>query len=210
MDARMRGMISCLNRLLARTVLACTLLGVAACGSSGSYVWVHQRPPEPLNDGGRTLIGPGDLIEVQIYGEEEGSTTARVLADGTITLALLGPVHVAGKRSEELAASLEKQLAKYITVPKVTVMIRESLISVSVIGEVREAGVLELVGPATVLEALAKAGGLTEFANSSGIFVLRNQGDKTERIRFTYSALVQAEPAASRFHLKTGDTLVVE
>lgn len=206
----MRCLISYPDRALARAVLVCVLFGAAACSSTGKYVWVHERSPAPLSDGARTLIGPGDLIEVQVYGDEQGSTTGRVLADGTITVPLLGSVNVAGQRPEELAASLEKQLARFITVPKVTVLIRESLIAVSVIGEVREPGVHELVAPATMLEMLAKAGGLTEFADSSGIFVLRKQGENTERIRFTYSDLVQAEPAASRFHLQTGDVLVVE
>jgi polysaccharide export outer membrane protein len=70
--------------------------------------------------------------------------------------------------------------------------------------------VVVLDAPATVLHALAKAGGMTEFADGSCIFVLRPAGDKVQRIRFKYSALVEAEPSAIRFHLKTGDTLVVE
>jgi polysaccharide biosynthesis/export protein len=206
----MRGMISCAHRLLVRTVLAYTLLGALGCGSTGQYVWVDQRPPDATSADGRTVIGPGDLIEVQVYGDETMSTRGRVLADGTLTIPVLGPVAVVGMRSEELAASLDQQLKRYITAPKVTVMIQESLISVAVIGEVKQPGVVDLVAPATVLQALAKAGGMTEFADSSGIFVLRNRGNNTERIRFKYSALVQAEPAAARFQLKTRDVLVVE
>jgi polysaccharide export outer membrane protein len=198
------------QRLLALTALATTLLGAAGCGSSGRYVWVDQRPPDPAGASGRTLIGPGDVIEVQVYGDETMSTRGRVLADGMLTVPVLGPVQVTGKRPEELAASLEEQLKRFVNVPKVTVIIQESLISVAVIGEVRQAGVVDLVAPATVLEALAKAGGMTEYADSSGIFVLRNRGKDTERIRFKYSALVQAQPAAARFQLKTGDVLVVE
>jgi polysaccharide biosynthesis/export protein len=204
-----RHMISCLNRQLAITVL-CALLGTAGCGSYGQYVWVHQRPIEPASAGARNLIGPGDLLEVQVYGDEKMSIRGRVLADGTLTVPLLGPVQVVGKRPEDLSATLEEQLKRYITVPKVTVIIQESLISVAVIGEVKQAGMIELVTPATVLQALAKAGGMTEYADSSGIFVLRNTGSATQRIRFKYSALTQAEPAAIRFQLKTGDVLVVE
>ena len=203
-------MISCLDKMLVTTVLAASLLGGASCGTSGRYVWVQERPPEPANAGERTLIGVGDLIEVQVFGEETTSTTARVLGDGTVTVPLLGPVPVVGKRSEELSATLEEQLKRFIQVPQVTVLIRESLVQVAVIGEVRQAAVVDVVAPASVLEALAKAGGLTEFADESAIFVLRNQGSRTERIRFKYSALVQAEPAAARFQLKTGDVVVVE
>jgi len=99
-------MISCADRSFVRIGLICTLFcAAAACGSGGSYVWVHDRPPMPQSDG-RTLIGPGDLIEVQVYGDEQGSTTGRVLADGTITIPLLGAVPVVGKRPEELAAAV--------------------------------------------------------------------------------------------------------
>ena len=198
-----------MDRAAARA-LALGLLVAAACGPGGKYVWVNERPPEPQQAGQRTLIGPGDLIEVQVFGEEHTSTTARVLGDGTVTVPLLGSVPAVGKRPEQLAADLEAQLTRFITVPKVTVLIRESLVSVTVIGEVREPGVVDLVAPATVLEALARAGGLTEFADTSAIFVLRKRGEHTERIRFTYAALIEAEPAAARFQLKTGDALVVQ
>jgi polysaccharide export outer membrane protein len=204
------SMISRLERRLVLTVLAAALLGAAGCGPGGQYVWVQNRRAEPAGAGARTLIGVGDLIEVQVLGEETTSTTARVLGDGTITVPLLGPVAVVGKRPEELAAALEEQLKRYIQVPKVTVLIRESLVQVAVIGEVRQGGVVDVVAPAAVLEALAKAGGLTEFADTSAIFVLRKRGSQTERIRFKYSALIEAEPAAASFALQTGDVVVVE
>jgi polysaccharide export outer membrane protein len=190
--------------------LVCALLGAAGCGPGGRYVWVAQRPPEPVSASARTVIAPGDVLAVQVYGDETMSTEGRVLGDGTLTVPVLGPVQVAGKRPEELAASLEQQLVRYIQAPKVTVMIKESVVSVAVLGEVNAPGVVDLAAPASVLEALAKAGGITEFADSSSIFVLRNRAKDVERIRFTYSALVQGEPAAAGFRLKTDDTVVVE
>jgi len=201
--------ISYLDRSIQNALLTCLLLGAAtACGASGKYVWVNERPPEPL--AGRILVGAGDLLEIQVYGDEQSSSTGRVLDDGTLTMPLVGPVYVVGMRPEELATLLEKQLKRFIAAPKVMVVLRESVVSVSVIGEVRHAQAVKLVAPATVLEALTEAGGLTEFADDSCIFVLRKQGEKTERIRFSYDALVQAEPAASSFQLKTGDVLVVD
>jgi polysaccharide export outer membrane protein len=200
---------SCLDKSIARALLACALLSAgAACGASGKYVWVHERPPAVAGE--RVSIGAGDLIEVHIYGDEQSSSTGRVLDDGTLTLPLLGPVKVAGQQPEDLAAHLTQQLKQFIAAPNVTVVIRESVVSVSVIGEVRAAKTVKLVAPAKVLEALAEAGGLTEFADGSCIFVLRQRGEHIERIRFSYDKLVEAEPAASKFQLKTGDVLVVE
>jgi polysaccharide biosynthesis/export protein len=204
----MRRTISSIDRSIARALLICLLFGTSACGASGQYVWVHERTPEPVEN--RTLIGAGDVLEIQVFGDEQNSTTGRVLDDGTMTVPLLGPVHVIGLRSEELGALLERQLKRFIAEPKVTVVIRESVVNVSVIGEVKNAKSMQLTQPATVLEALAEAGGLTEFASDSCIFVLRKHGEKTERIRFSYDALVQADAAATNFTLKTGDVLVVD
>lgn len=204
----MRRTTSYLDRSLASLLFTCLLLGATACGASGSYVWVQDRPREPVEK--RILIGAGDVLEIQVFGDEQNSTTGRVLDDGTMTIPLLGPVHVVGLRSEELGAMLERQLKRFIAEPKVTVVIRESVVYVSVIGEVKNAKSMQLAEPASVLEALAEAGGLTEFASESCIFVLRKHGEKTERIRFSYDALVQADPAATNFILKTGDVLVVD
>jgi polysaccharide export outer membrane protein len=188
-----------------RSWTAALLVCVAAC-SRAPYVWVRDLPP---GQAGRS-IGPGDVLEVQVYGDEKLSTKGKVLGDGTLAMPLLGSVGVAGKSPEQVARSIESALQRYVQAPSVTVMLQESQVSVAVIGEVKQAGMIELDSPATVLQALAKAGGLTEFADSSGIFVLRPQGDKTQRIRFTYAALIEAEPSATGFRLRTGDTVVVE
>jgi polysaccharide export outer membrane protein len=198
-----------LLKKLARIVLMALLVCAAGCRSSAPYVWVQRLPPEPAPSA-RSIIGVGDVIEIQVFGDESMSTKGRVLADGTITMPLVGPVTVVGKTPEALAASLEPQLHRWIQVPKVTVILLESQVSVAVIGEVKTPGVVDLGTPAGVLQALAKAGGMTEFADWSGIYVLRSRGKSTQRIRFRYSALVEAEPAAARFQLKTGDVLVVE
>ena len=188
-------------------LLCCGLLCTAACASA-PYVWVQERPPDPRE--AKILVGPGDLLEVRWTEVEQMSIQARVLPDGTITIPVLGSVPVTGKTSAELSRSLEAQLTRYVKTPQVTVIILESLLSVAVIGEVKTAGMIDLVKPATVLQALAKAGGLTEFADSSGIYVLRTEGDKTERIRFDYDRLTEGAPASTRFRLRTGDVVVVE
>jgi polysaccharide export outer membrane protein len=181
-----------------------------ACSHAGSYTWVHDLPPKMLTQGDRSVIGRGDTIEIRVYGDDKVSTHGKVQGDGTVVMPLLGPVTVAGKRPEDVANELEVALKRFISIPEVTVMIQEAQVSVAVIGEVKQAGMIGLDAPATVIQALAKAGGMTEYADSSMIFVLRPIGDKMQRIRFKYSALVEAEPAAARFHLKTGDTLVVQ
>jgi polysaccharide export outer membrane protein len=191
-------------------LVASLLLCVTGCRSA-PYVWVHDLPPEARAADGRKVITLGDVIEIRVYGDDKVSTRGRVLGDGRMVMPLLGPISVVGKKPEDLANELEVALKRFISVPEVTVMIQEeSQVSVAVIGEVKQAGVIALESPATVIQALAKAGGMTEFADTSNIFVLRPLGNKTQRIRFTYAALVEADPSATRFRLKTGDSLVVQ
>ena len=181
----------------------------AGCSRSAPYTWVHRLPRDqtPANV---TTISSGDLVDVRVFGQPDVSAKGVVRPDGTLTLPLLGQVAVAGQKPEVAAELLEQRLTQFVIKPEVTVVIEQSRVNVAVIGEVKTPGVMELESPANVLEALAKAGGLTEFADEDGIYVLRKTPQAMQRIRFTYDALTGAEPAAIGFHLKHGDVVVVE
>ncbi|HKP63504.1 MAG TPA: polysaccharide biosynthesis/export family protein [Polyangiales bacterium] len=186
------------------------LLLSAACAQHAPYTWVQSLPPEP-DPRTITTISPGDVVDVRVFGQEDMSAKGSVRLDGTLTMPLLGPVTMAGQRPEDVAAQLKERLKPYVVAPEVTVVIDQSRVNVSMIGEVKGVGVVELESPATVLQALAKAGGMTEFADTDSIYVLRPIGaGKTRRIRLTYKQLIDAEPAAIGFYLKSGDVVVVE
>jgi polysaccharide export outer membrane protein len=181
----------------------------AACGHHAPYTWVQSLPrdPSPVNV---TTINPGDLVDVRVFGQPDVSSKGVVRPDGTLTLPLLGQVPVAGQRPEDTAHLLAEKLTKFVIKPEVTVVIEQSRVSVAVLGEVKAAGVVELDSPATVLDALAKAGGMTDFADDDSIYVLRKLGPKTQRVRFTYAQLTGADGAALGYHLKLGDVVIVE
>jgi polysaccharide export outer membrane protein len=192
-----------------RVVLALLPLLAAGCSHNAPYTWVQQMPRDqtPANV---TTINTGDLVDVRVFGQPDVSSKGIVRPDGTLTLPLLGQVPLAGQRPEDAAQRLEELLTKFVIKPEVTVVIEQSRVNVAVLGEVKAAGVVELDSPATVLEALAKAGGMTDFADEDGIYLLRKFGPKTVRVRFTYFQLTGAEPAAVNFYLKQGDVVVVE
>ncbi|MET0340716.1 MAG: polysaccharide biosynthesis/export family protein [Polyangiales bacterium] len=189
-------------------LVAFTLLGTS-CASS-PYVWVQDFPreAEAVRTDGRIVAG--DVLAVRVYGEEGLTTKGRVRLEGTLTVPLLGPVPVAGKLPTEVATDLAARFKPFVLDPRVIVTVEESIVTVTAVGEVKQAGLLELQSPATVLQALAKVGGLTDFASRSNIYVLRPQKGQTQRVRFAYDELVGGEPSAMAFHLKTGDVLVVE
>jgi polysaccharide biosynthesis/export protein len=186
------------------------LLLSAACAQQAPYTWVQSLPPEP-DPRTITTISPGDVVDVRVFGQDAMSAKGSVRLDGTLTLPLLGPVTMAGQKPEDVAQQLKVRLKPYVVAPEVTVVIEQSRVNVAIVGEVKGVGVMELDSPATVLQALAKAGGMTEFADTDSIFVLRPiGGGRSRRIRLTYKQLIDAVPAAIGFYLKSGDVVVVE
>jgi len=195
---------------------ALALVGSApGCAASQPYVWVSQVPVERLQVPATDRIGVEDLISVRVYAQEAMSTRGHVRPEGTFTLPLLGEVPVAGKRPGDLGRELEEQLKQrgLVVAPSVSVVIEESApLKVTFIGEVRRPGTIKLEPPLGLAQGLANAGGLTEFASGSGIFVVRTGTNAAEvqRIRFRYDDLVRGEPHATAFRLRTGDVVVVE
>jgi polysaccharide export outer membrane protein len=173
-------------------------------------VWVAQVPVERTGGPAEDRIGLDDLVAVRVYGQEPMSARGRVRPDGTLSLPLLGDVPVAGKRPAQLGRELEEQLKGrgFAVAPSVTVAIEESApLRITFVGEVRRPGTLKLDAPVNVVQGIANAGGLTEFASSSRIFVVRpaQSGGEVQRIRFRYEDLVQGEPHATAFRLRSGD-----
>ena len=127
-------------------------------------------------------IGPNDLLEIRVFELPDLNLTVRVSEDGSITFSLLGRIEVAGYT----AYGLEQKLATVLTekyVPggaHVSVFIREYQ-KISVIGAVGQPGMYELVGPTTLLQAIAQAGGLTALATDE-VYVYRKEADGKQSI----------------------------
>jgi polysaccharide export outer membrane protein len=171
-------------------------------------VWVQDLAPIPPSRG--QLIQLGDTLTVRVFGQDPMSAKAKVMPDGTVTLPLLGDVPVVNQRPADLARALEARLKPFVNAPSVTVTIEEAPVTVSVIGEVRTPSVVNLEDPPTLSQALARAGGLTEFADSSRIFVVRPNSADVQRIRFNYETLTRGDPRAVRFLLRSGDVVFAE
>jgi len=203
-----------LPRRAALRVAAFALVALAAtaCGGSDTFTWYTKFPrAEWGSEANQYVIGAGDVLNISVYGQQElNNAHAKVRRDGRIALVLLGEIEVAGKRPALLARDLELRYSRFIVSPRVTVNVEESKpITVSLLGEVGKKGTLTLEPPSGILQALAEAGGLTEFANDSKIYVLR-QFPEFRRIRFTYQAIVHNDFGAAMFPLRQGDVIIVE
>ena len=186
-----------------------------SCSGSQPYVWVAQMPLDRFGGPNEDRIGVDDLIAIRVYAQEPMSARGHVRPDGTLSMPLLGEVPVAGKRPSDLGRELEEQLKQrgLVVAPSVTVSIEESApLRITFVGEVRRPGTIKLEGPVNVVQGIANAGGLTEFASGNRIFVVRSgtPNKEVQRIRFRYDDLVAGEPHATAFRLRSGDVVVVE
>lgn len=201
-------------RDLRRLALCGALLALAGCGPTGAYVWVNDVPKTDLAGAGdgAYVIGAGDLLSVRVYNQEAISTRGRVRPDGRIAVPLAGEIEAVGRRPVDLAKEIEAHLKSFVVAPVVAVSVEEiQPVKISVLGEVARPGMFTLEAGAGVLEALASAGGPTDFADKDAIFVLRRRGAAPPlRVRFTYAQLTGGAGNAAAFTLVSGDVVTVE
>ena len=153
------------------------------------------------------VIGPEDTLHIAVWKEADLTATLPVRSDGEISMPLLNDVQAAGLTPMQLAASITEKLKKYVTDPRVTVVVTAmNSQRIYVLGEVLHTGAMPLTPNMTVLQALATAG-FTQFANTKGIYVLRQEGSKQQKIPVNYKQLLKGN--SPNITLKPGDTLVV-
>jgi|SRR5271166_348468 len=158
--------------------------------------------------GAEYVIGPEDVLHVAVWKENDLSATLPVRPDGKISLPLLNDVQAAGMTPEQLSASLTVKLKKYIADPRVTVVVTAiNSKRVFVNGEVLHAGPIPMLPNMTVLQALSSAG-LNQFAKTKGIYVLRTENGKQQKLPVNYRKLIKGE-IEQNYLLQPGDTIVV-
>lgn len=197
-----------------------SLQSLGCAGTKSTFVWVDnlEEPYFTSQTSNIHTIAPGDVLNIRVYNQETASSHPKVGSDGYISIPLAGDIKAAGLTPSALAKQIELKLKSFIIAPSVTIDIAEVRpIGVSVLGEVSRPGRVELPRNATVLDALAASGGLTEFAVPDRIFVLRRnpvisaaQEDALLRIRFSYEKLTRAVGPGPLFQLQTGDVVVAE
>lgn len=195
-------------------VLAAVLAVASGC-SHGDYLWVDDLKETIAASETEYVIAVGDVLNVRVFNQDGISGRALVRPDGRISLPFVNDVEAAGQTPALLARRLQGRLKEFINNPVVTVSLETpGSIQVSVLGEVAKPGVYAVPAGSGVLYALATAGGLTQYASSSGIFVLRKKPPGSQppllRIRFSYDRLAHAEGRAAGFRMRDGDVIVVD
>ena len=169
---------------------------------------VVTKPAESA-DVGPYKIGRDDVLDVFVWKDEQLSGRITVASDGDITMPLIGQVKAAGLTTKELQANLTAEYARFVHDPKVTVRVFDPASRVFyVLGEVAKPGMYKLMSGEVLSQALAAAGGPTEYANLWKIKIVRRTGDQQIEMTVNYSALRSGDLRAD-VPLERGDTITV-
>lgn len=156
------------------------------------------------------VIGPEDVLDINVWKEPDMTRVVPVRPDGKISLPLINDVQAAGSTPTQLSSAVKEKLRKFLTDPQVTVIVTQiNSQRVYVMGEVLRAGAFPLIPGMTVLQALANAGGFTTFADVKKIHVLRMVNGKRAELPFNYRDVLKGGNEEQNIKLEPGDTVVV-
>jgi polysaccharide export outer membrane protein len=201
-----------MNRAVVRQVLLAAVL--VCCGAAGR---AQAQSVSPTNGAAGAadvspeyVIGPGDVLGIVFWREKELSGDVAVLPDGRITLPLLNEIQAAGLKPEELRVRIMDAAKRFVTDPTATVVVRQvNSRRVFITGMVSKPGPYPLYQTITVLQLIATAGGLLEYAKGDEIIIIRPEHGRQISFSFNYKEVSRSKSLGQNIELKPGDTVVV-
>lgn len=156
-------------------------------------------------------LGPDDVIQVFVWKEDQLSTTVVVRPDGKVSLPLIGELPTSGKTAIQLQHEIAQKLTQYIADPVVNVIVKEvHSANVSVLGEVKTPGMYPIRNRATVLDAIASAGGFTEYAKRDKVTVIRTEASgELKHLKLNVDDLIKGKKSIL-FYVLPNDKIYVQ
>lgn len=157
------------------------------------------------------VIGNDDVLGINVWKETDVSRSVQVRSDGKISLPLMGEIQAAGLTPKQLEQDITARLQQYIAKPIVTVIVEQvNSKKYNILGQVARPGTYSLAQMSTVMDAIAAAGGLRDFAKQKDIYILRQipNGGKS-RIAFNYKGFITGKNLDQNIQLEPHDTIVV-
>jgi polysaccharide export outer membrane protein len=157
------------------------------------------------------IIGLEDILSINVWKEPELSVKEVIVRpDGKISIPLVGDVQASGLTPMQLQEQITERMREFVSSPNVTVVVLKiASRSVSIVGEVNRPGIYYLGSRMTVLELLARAGGLKENAKEKDISVVRTEGNRSIRFPFNYKDVSKGKNLKQNIALKNGDVVIV-
>ncbi len=196
-------------------MLAAAVLVSASLAEAQTAPAAQPAAPESASPASATLpagyvIGPDDVLTIVFWRDKEMSAEVVVRPDGKISLPLVNDVEAAGRTPEQLRMELEKAAAKYVAEPNATVVVKAiNSRKIYITGNVAKPGTYPLAGDMNVLQFIAMAGGLLEYADANDIIVVRREQSGDRYFKFNYKDVVKQKNVQQNILLKPGDTVVV-
>lgn len=163
-----------------------------------------------IEPGNRYNVLPGDVLQISVWKEPELQMQVLVRPDAAFSFPLAGDISTEGQSVAELQAELTKRLSRYISNPVVTVSVTDILGNkVYVIGQVNNPGEFVVNPRVDVMQALSMAGGLTAFADTNDIKILRRTGSRQSALTFKYNDVLKGRNLEQNIVLQSGDIVVV-
>jgi polysaccharide export outer membrane protein len=155
-----------------------------------------------------TVLGPGDVFEIRVYGEEDLSGEHRVASDGSINFPLIGRVQVDGETARQVSDTITDRLKAYVKQPSVSVFVKEfNSKKVYVFGKVQRPGTFAYEDGMNIIQAITLAGGFSQLADQDGTFVTRIVDGRERRLEVRVKAI--GEGKSPNLRLEPGDIVFV-
>jgi polysaccharide biosynthesis/export protein len=178
---------------------------------AGQKTGKQPNAPSPKHVDDDYIIGPSDVLAINVWKDAELSRTVPVRPDGKISFPLIGELQVSGLTAAKVQGMVAERLKEYISNPEVSVIVQEvKSRTFAVLGKVAKPGSYELGKPTTVLEAIAMAGGFLDFAKTSKVYIIRARGNgSSDTLHFDYKKVIKGHNPEQNVELKSGDTIIV-
>jgi polysaccharide export outer membrane protein len=184
-------------------IIPCIVSGISCAAKK---IAEPSAPPPSV----KYTIGPEDVLKIDVWKEPELSVTVPVRTDGKISLPLIHDVHVVGLTPLQLQEELTNKLSQYVENPTVSVIVEQiNSLKIFVVGNVENPGVFDAKREINVVQAIAMAGGFTEWANRSKVTIFRKYGGTEQVIKVNYNKIVSGEHPELNIPLQPGDTINV-
>ncbi len=159
------------------------------------------------------VIGPGDGLQVFVWGHDDLSTAVQVRPDGAISTPLVEDLRAAGRTPTELARAVEVALSDFVRSPTVTIIVQqfvgEYARQIRVVGQATEPQALSYRNGMTLLDVMIEVGGLSEFASGNKAKIIRRQNGEETVIRVRINDLLNKGDMNQNVRMVPGDVLII-
>jgi len=199
--------------LFVRLLLALSIGAIAALGACAQEGQVSSLPSSSGVPTADYVIGPGDTLQVFVFGHPDLSVTVQVRPDGRVTTPLIEDIECVGKTSSQLARDMEKVLSEFVRTPQVNVIVQQAIGTfanqIRVLGQVTKPGAVPYREPMTLLDVIIEAGGLTKFAAGNKAKLVRTVDGRSQVTRVRLADLVNRGKLDKNVVMRPGDVVIV-